>query len=296
MTKVSKNRVTEREAVNKLKALLEQQNHVVEEIAGQNDFGEDLYLTFVEAGRVTGDVAKIQVKSGVSYRRANGYAVPVKHHADQWTDCNVPVICVVHDPETGALYWANATKQLRRERSKPETRRTIKIEPDARLEEQSMSAFVAEIRHYAACYRGAQAIRTYLSEMSGVEFEPTDLVQHFVNDCDEDLIFWQKQGEGHATLLHLDWDFNPVRISPDLFSSGPDRLQRLGYDDFLEWLRDEDEALYEHSQRLDGPALEFQARLLLAARIGIILNETEVQWLTTCFSATSWARKAREHR
>lgn len=307
MAKVSKNRVIEREAVNKLKALLEQQNHVVEEIAGQNDFGEDLYLTFVETGRVTGDVAKIQVKGGATPRRANCYAVPVKHHADKWTDCNVPVICVVHDPGTDTLYWANATKQLRRARSKRETLRTIKIGSNARLDEQSMSIFVAETRRYAACYRGAQAIHTHLSEISGVEFEPSDQVQHFINDCDEYLIFWQKQGEDYATLLHSDWDFNPVSINPDLFSPDADHQRQLRYDELIQRFYDENaqellerfgaDTMREARQQLDNEEVrDFFIRLaLLEPCIGAFLDTAEVLWLKACFSATSWARQTNKN-
>ncbi|WP_328707417.1 DUF4365 domain-containing protein [Streptomyces sp. HF10] len=93
-------------AVHALRTLLEDHDHIVQEISEQNDFGEDFYVTFVDGGRLTSDTIKVQVKGGTSRRRGNGYA-----------------------------------------------RR----------------------------YRGRQAALTHLSEMSGVEFDSTDHVLHFVN-------------------------------------------------------------------------------------------------------------------
>jgi hypothetical protein len=100
--------------VNALRALLEEHDHIVQEISGQNDFGEDLYVTFTDNGDITSDTIKVQVKGGESWRRGNGYAVPVDQHSDTWADGNIPVYCVVYDPDTKRLHWANATQQLRR--------------------------------------------------------------------------------------------------------------------------------------------------------------------------------------
>jgi hypothetical protein len=54
-----------------LRTLLERHNH-----------------TFTEDGEVTGDLVKIQVKGGRSWRRAGD-------HGSTWADGNIPVLCVV---------------------------------------------------------------------------------------------------------------------------------------------------------------------------------------------------------
>ena len=59
-------RKAERAAVNALRGLLDRHGHIVQDIHGENDFGEDLFVTFTENGHVTGDVIKIQVKGGRS--------------------------------------------------------------------------------------------------------------------------------------------------------------------------------------------------------------------------------------
>ncbi|MEV1318754.1 DUF4365 domain-containing protein [Micromonospora arborensis] len=246
-------------AVNALRALLESHDHIVEEIDQRNDFGEDLYVTFSENRQVAGDVIKVQVKGGVSWRRAGGYGVPVGHHATTWADGNIPVICVVHDPDTAGLYWANATQQLLDARRQRQLLKTVFVREEDLLSEASIDDFVAESRRYASRYRGNQAMRTQLGEMAGVEFEASDIVMHFVNYYGEDLIFWQRRSEGYATLLHSDLDWVPEYVGPEM----------LRFETFA-----------------DQPGIG------TVPIIGeVILNQAEALWLTACFAATSWARE-----
>ncbi|CAM5456172.1 hypothetical protein SPURM210S_01721 [Streptomyces purpurascens] len=167
MPKIPKGRRVGQAAVNALRALLEEHDHIVQEISGQNDFGEDLYVTFADDGEITSDTIKVQVKGGDSWRRGNGYAVPVDHHSGTWADGNIPVYCVVYDPGTTKLHWANATQQLRR--SGPfNPPRFIGVSPNAVLNDITMASFVAQARRYVGRYRGRQAVLTHLGEMSGV--------------------------------------------------------------------------------------------------------------------------------
>lgn len=257
MPNVPTSRGPSRAAVNALRALLERHDHIVQEVDGQNDFGEDLHVTFTEDRRVTGDMIKIQVKGGLSWRRTGGYGVPVGHHAETWADGNVPVFCVVHDPETNLLHWANATEQLASARRQRNVATVIQISASARLDDASLPDFVLRARGYANRYQGNQALRTRLGEMAGVEFGPSDAVMHFVNRHGEDLIFWQRQGEGYATLLHSDLGWEPRIIWPE--------------------------------------ALQFDTRLGLPGAVptvgDVILNSAEALWLAACFEATDWARE-----
>ena len=257
LPKVPDARRPSRAAVNALRALLERHNHIVQEVDGQNDFGEDQHVTFTENGEVTGDLVKIQVKGGRSWRRADGYAVPVGDHGSTWADGNIPVLCVVHDPDTDGLYWANATKQLLKARRNGEVLKTITIDPDQELDDESITGFVAEVRGYLSRYRGNRIIQAQLGEMAGVEFGSSDIVQHHVNVFGEDLIFWQRRGEGFATLLHSDLDWHPEHFGPEHFH--PDGRPGL----------------------LRGvPVLG-----------NTILSTAEAQWLAACLDAAQWARE-----
>ncbi|OZM70633.1 hypothetical protein CFN78_24885 [Amycolatopsis antarctica] len=256
LPKVPDARRPSRAAVNALRALLERHNHIVQEVDGQNDFGEDQHVTFTEDGKVTGDLVKIQIKGGRSWRRADGYAVPIGDHGGTWADGNIPVLCVVHDPDTDGLYWSNATKQLLSARRGGEVLKTITIRPGQKLDDKSIVDFVAEIRGYLSRYRGNRIIQSQLGEMAGVEFGPSDIVQHHVNVFGEDLIFWQRRGEGFATLLHSDLDWYPEHFGP------------------------------EHFHPNGRPGL-LPGMPVLA---GTILSTAEAQWLAACFDAAQWAR------
>ncbi|MEV7373991.1 hypothetical protein AB0O51_24335 [Streptomyces sp. NPDC090301] len=148
--------------------------------------------------------------------------------------------------------------------------RTIRISGEATLDDRTLSHFVASARNYLGRYRGNHAIRTQLGEMADVEFGPADDVLHFVNDCFEDLIFWRRRGEGFATLLHSDLDWEPRRITPDILRFGALAAEFEG------------EELPEPLRGLAG-----------APSIGdVILDIAEAMWLGACFSATEWSRRA----
>ncbi|SES27195.1 DUF4365 domain-containing protein [Actinokineospora terrae] len=141
---VDARRVLEDRAVIRVTSLFQESGHVVQKIDGHNDFGEDLYVSFTESCRPTGYTIAVQVKGGLSYRSARGYRVRVRQHAESWRKANAPVVCVVYDPTTDLLYWANASEQLRSAVSL----RSIEIPRSAVLDLASVEAFVRDLREY----------------------------------------------------------------------------------------------------------------------------------------------------
>jgi hypothetical protein len=266
MSQISKGRRVGQAALNALRTLLEEHDHIVQEISGQNDFGEDFIVTFVDSGRVTSDVIKVQVKGGNRWRRANGYSVPVGRHRETWANGNIPVYCVVYDPALKQLCWANATQQLRRSgyMHSPEA---IGISPSAVLNEATMATFVAQARRYVGRYRGRQAVLTHLEEMSGADFDPSDHVLHFVNGSDEDLIFWRRPGEAAATLLLSAHEWDPFLVTLD--SLMPSELPAP---------QDEADAA--------PPPVRSRSDADLATAEDLCLTRTEVMWVAACFIST----------
>jgi hypothetical protein len=267
MAGIPRGRRVGRAAVNAVRSLLEDHDHIVQEIDGQNDFGEDLYVTFSDKGKVTGDVVKIQVKGGKSWRRANGYYVPIEQHADTWSEGNIPVLCVVYDPETEGLYWANATAQLQKARRAGIEISAIGISASARLDRDSIAEFTLEARRFAGKYagraRGMRAIRAHLGELAGVDFESSDIVLNTINDAGEILVFSQRIGEEVATLFHSDLDWEPRIITPDDLSLS-------------------EEFVFTSK---DGKSIGIPL-------VGdTILSFSELLWLASCFSSTRWARE-----
>ncbi|MCX4848220.1 hypothetical protein [Streptomyces sp. NBC_00893] len=58
------------------------------------------------------------------------------------------------------------------------------------------------------------AVLAHLGEMAEVTFGCSDHVLYWVDEFDDQLIFWQRPGESHATLLHSDLDWDPISITP----------------------------------------------------------------------------------
>jgi len=148
MPSVHENRIPERKGVNATRSLFEAHGHIVAEISGGSDFGEDLYVSFVEGGERTGVHIAVQVKSGQSFRRANGYGVAPAKHALGWRVTNIPVVCVVYDLEMRALYWENATAFLRDRFDAGKPPATIAIARSRVLGPGTLDAFVGEMSDY----------------------------------------------------------------------------------------------------------------------------------------------------
>lgn len=266
MPQVPESRRVGRVAVSQLRLLLEDQGHIVQEIDGSNDHGEDLHITFVQDGQRTNDSVAVQVKGGASHRARQGHRVKVGDHADNWRNSSVPVLCVVHDPEPDVLFWANATRQLRRAMAQRKTLKSIVISRDSVLNAATVAGFVKQARRYVALER--EGLGRW-ADMAGVEFGERDIVKPFENEAFEPMVFWQRRGEPFATLLHHDLDWEPEKITPDMLGFGvaPDHLP---------------------------PEIRPTAARLLqnVPTIGnVILDMAEAMWLAACFDSTAWYRR-----
>lgn len=218
MPKVPESRRVGRMAVNEVRALLERHGHIVQEIDGGNDHGEDVHVTFVQDGQRTADSMAVQVKGGVSTRTRRGHRVRVGDHGGNWRDGSLPVLCVVHDPERGGLFWANATRQLRRAEALRKTLKSVVVSRESVLDDATVGTFVQSIRNFLVWER--QGVGRW-ADMADVEFAPNDVVKPFENECGEPMIFWQQRGEPFAVLLHHDLDWHPVRVQERMLRFDP---------------------------------------------------------------------------
>ena len=78
----------------------------------ENDYGKDAYVDLVDEENVTGVCAAIQIKGGASYKRKDGYGIPVGDHLNVWCSSTVPIIGIVYDPNDKQLRWCNISKYL----------------------------------------------------------------------------------------------------------------------------------------------------------------------------------------
>ncbi|MGY0466322.1 DUF4365 domain-containing protein [Kitasatospora sp. cg17-2] len=145
MAKVRPSRRIERAGVNAVRTLLEDHEHIVQEIDGGNDHGEDLFINVTRAGRRTGHYFAVQVKSGKKYKRAHGYAIPIEEHFEDWRQSRIPVMGFVYDPDTDAIFWVNLTKELRAASEPPSW---VQIPLSSQLSHDTIRGFIAEVEAY----------------------------------------------------------------------------------------------------------------------------------------------------
>lgn len=218
MPKVPDSRRIGRMAVNEVRALLERHGHIVQEIDGSNDHGEGLHVTFVQDGQRTENALLMQVKGGVSVRTRRGHRVRVGDHAENWRDGSLPVLCVVHDPERGGLFWANATRQLRRAQALRKSLSSIVVAADSVLDDACLGAFVQAMRRRLS--REREGVCRW-ADMADVDFAPDDIVKPFENEVFEPMVFWQRRGDPYSVLLHHDLDWEPIRIKEEMLRFQP---------------------------------------------------------------------------
>jgi hypothetical protein len=91
--------------------------HILWRETPNSDVGIDGQIEYRnEQGHVTGNLAAVQIKSGVSYIGKNHSGIrfrPSAKHVNYWREFPVPVLLVIHDPANDVLYWTDARQQLR---------------------------------------------------------------------------------------------------------------------------------------------------------------------------------------
>ncbi|MFC0864345.1 tetratricopeptide repeat protein [Sphaerimonospora cavernae] len=150
MRNIKATRATERAGINYVRTLLEAVDQIVQETGSSNDYGEDLYVNLVADQSRTGDLILIQVKSGPSYKRKDGYRIPVGDHLEFWRGCNVPIFGIVFDIDEERAYWINISDHL----AGASLDSSIKVEKTTRYEltRSTVKDFVAEAIDFCATW------------------------------------------------------------------------------------------------------------------------------------------------
>lgn len=114
--RLSPQRSVDRQGMLATQTYFESRHHVFQEVAQQNDFGKDAYVDLSQKGEITPLCIALQVKSGLTYRNADGtYAIPVGNHGAMWRESTIPTFGIVFDPTLEALFWTDLTRTLTRQ-------------------------------------------------------------------------------------------------------------------------------------------------------------------------------------
>jgi hypothetical protein len=105
---------SERGGINAVRALLERHDLVVDEVDGRSDYGRDLNVDVTQGSEITGGIIGVQVKGGKTFYRHGQWVIPATP-ADwhYWRSSTVPIIGMVHDPDTAAIRWINLSEVAR---------------------------------------------------------------------------------------------------------------------------------------------------------------------------------------
>lgn len=105
---------TSSEGVHYVGGIVTGANCIFQTIEQGNDQGNDAYIEFISNEVATSLFAWVQIKSGPSYRRSDGYAIPAdRDHFEYWNNWPIPVIGIVFDPERMHAVWINISEFLR---------------------------------------------------------------------------------------------------------------------------------------------------------------------------------------
>jgi hypothetical protein len=89
-------------------------NCIFQKIDQENDQGNDAYIEFISKEVATSLLVLVQIKSGTSFRRKGGYAIPAnRDHFSYWSNGPVPVVGIVYDPERKLAVWIHISEFLR---------------------------------------------------------------------------------------------------------------------------------------------------------------------------------------
>jgi hypothetical protein len=133
---VPPNRPICKAGVNACRSLFERCGYIFQEVELGNDFGKDAYVDLVDGREVTGACIALQIKSGESFRRRDGYSIPIGEHYSVWRQSSIPVAGIVYDPAEGRLYWCNISEHL--ESNAGEAPNAIPIGNDQFLDETTL--------------------------------------------------------------------------------------------------------------------------------------------------------------
>jgi hypothetical protein len=105
---------SERGGINAVRALLERHGLVVDEVDGRSDYGRDLNVDITRDSAITGGIIGVQVKGGRSFFRRGQWVIPAtKVDWAYWRASTVPIIGMIHDPDSGIIRWMNLTEAAR---------------------------------------------------------------------------------------------------------------------------------------------------------------------------------------
>lgn len=113
-TKRKLSQSTSKTGVTFVKSIVNDHNSIFQEIALENDIGNDAYIEFIKNEQATGYCIASQIKSGDSYVTSNGNFVlkSDKDHFEYWNSHVLPIAAIIYSPTKKMAVWCYVTEYL----------------------------------------------------------------------------------------------------------------------------------------------------------------------------------------
>jgi hypothetical protein len=184
--KAPASRARGRAGVRAVEHALESENLVVQTIETSNDIGRDAFVEIVRESEVTGGVIALQIKSGPSFRRPQGWVIPGEEEDfTLWRESTVPMFGVVCDTETMQLRWVDLSSAARARETTtswttsqlvagPFGKQAVLVPDDNRLD-LDVKAFIASAETALSTHRGLPVASLLSEDLGAVKTALVDL-------------------------------------------------------------------------------------------------------------------------
>ncbi len=141
---INPNRKTELEGVHFVQGVVQNKESSFEPFSHQNDQGNDCYIEFVKNRIPTNYGVFVQIKSGPSFKDANGYKIPAdKSHLEYWSKNLYKTIGIVYDPDLSKAFWVDISDYTRLNPAiLNQKNHSIRVSSSNEFSEQTFDSFV----------------------------------------------------------------------------------------------------------------------------------------------------------
>ena len=155
-TKRKQSKSTSQAGVRFVEGVVNEHNSIFQEIALENDIGNDAYIEFIKNEQATGCCIAAQIKSGDSYVTSDGnfFLRADKDHFEYWHSHVLPIAAIVYNPTKKVAAWCDVTEYLIQHVDRIETGPyNIEITSSQEFSSANFHIFTAHFLKYTKPYK-----------------------------------------------------------------------------------------------------------------------------------------------
>lgn len=209
-TKRKQSRSISTQGIRFVESVVNEYNCIFQEIALENDIGNDAYLEFIQNEQATGCCIAIQIKSGESYHTTDENFIlrTDRDHFEYWHSHVLPIAAIIYSPTKNFAVWYDVTEYLSLHSNTIETGPyTIKIPLSQEFSSKTFNCFKSHFLQYLEPYR----------HKLGVALEKFADISNYQNCLDGINYLFSYQRQNIASWYYIINCFQNFRRHPLLF-------------------------------------------------------------------------------